>query len=132
MLNKIANKDLNRRTVSTWAQTYMMLSLVLCIVAMLGMAAAGISIAQEHAQLTVVATMSVLVAIGIAFLILDCVSDSASAAESLKKPFGFSWKQWGLMCSGIAVAFIVGPFINGEDDEDKKALLRVAAGAGSK
>ncbi len=132
MLKKTTNKDLNRRAVTTWAQTYMMLALVLCIVAMLGMAAAGISIAQEQAQMTVVATMGVLVSIGIAFLLLDCVSDTGRYEELLKRPFGFSWTQWGLMCSGIAVALVVGPFLNVEDDEEKKAMLRVAAGAGTK
>ncbi len=132
MLKRPLSKDLNPRTVSTWAQTYMMLALVLCIVAMLGMAAAGISIAQEQAQMTVVATLGVVVSIGIAFLLLDCVSDTGQTSDLFKKPFGYSWTQWGLMCSGIAVALVAGPTINTEDDEEKNSKLRVAAGAGTK
>lgn len=127
---KVMNKPLHVASATTWARTYILLSLVVCIAVMFCMAAAGYYIAEEHTPMAVISTLGVLITIGLAFIALDHINDCRDFRDLLKKPFGYSWKQWGLMCSGLAVAIAAGPFLVAADqDEDKNRLMRVAGGS---
>lgn len=126
MLKKLLNREVNGTSVYTLTHTYILLALMLCIVLMFSMAAAGISIAKEHGEITVVASMILVLSVGIAFVTLDCLSDRVSLADLLKKPFGYSWRQWGLMVSGLAVALVVGPYLCPDEDDEKNRSLRMA------
>lgn len=132
MLKNLLNKKVNGTSVYALTEMYIMLALAISIVAMLGMAAAGISMKQEHAGMAIFATMGVLVSIGIAFLTLDCLSDRVRLREMAKKPFGYSWAQWGLMFSGLAVALVVGPYLYVDEDDKKNGMARMAGMGGIK
>jgi hypothetical protein len=128
MSKKIINKPVTQNWDSNSARTYILFSIIVCIIVMFGMAAAGFCVAQDCAPCALAWTLGVLMSIGVAFVFLEQVGDGKDIKEVIRRPLGWSWAQWGLLFSGVTVALVVTPLLPADSDDEKKGKVARVAG----